>query len=145
MKKIISFLLVSCIMLTSLCGSAFAEEITAANAVNTEISTMNLYTQKIVTTLTGSGTSSIKYACSVTGKSNATSIKVYLYLQEYKNGSWTSVDSIVKTVSGRYFSVSDTYSSAVKGRSYRTKAYVYVYCGSQFEYLTANSSTLIKG
>ena len=73
----------------------------------------------------------------------ATKISIYLYLQEYKNGNWSNVDVVTKTATPRSAHVSDKFSSAVSGRRYRTEAHVYVYSGSKYEYLEANSATMI--
>ena len=87
--------------------------------------------------------SNIVYSCNVVGKSTATKISIYLYLQEYKNGNWSNVDVVTKTATTRSAHVSDKFSSAVSGRRYRTEAHVYVYSGSKYEYLEANSATMI--
>lgn len=140
MKKIISVLLVFCLSITCLCTNVFADDTTTP--VDEEITVMNLYTQNVNTYLSASG-STITYKCNVTGKTTATKISIYLYLQQYVNGSWSNVDSVSKTINGTYGSTSDTFSSTVSGRRYRTEAHVYVYSGSKYEYLESNSTTLI--
>lgn len=140
MKKMISVIMAICIMMCSLSMSVSANS--ATNYMKPEVSIMNLYTDDIETVAYKDG-SGIFYKCNVTGKSTATKISIYLYLQEYSNGSWSNVDVVTKGVNGRSAYVSDTYSSAVSGRKYRTEAHVYVYSGSKYEYLEVNSGTLI--
>ena len=54
--------------------------------INEDIILMNLYTDTVSTTFSKSGPN-IVYSCNVVGKSTATKISIYLYLQEYKNGA----------------------------------------------------------
>ena len=140
MRKIISVIVTVCVMMCSFGTDVSAYGISERSG--SEISLMNLYTEKITTNLYRSG-SDIVYKCSVTGKSTATEISIYLYLQEYVNGVWKSIDVVTKDATGRTANVSDRYSSAVSGRRYRTEAHVYVYSGSNCEYLEVNSGTII--
>lgn len=110
--------------------------------MESEIALMNLYTDNVLTDAYKNG-SGIFYKCNVNGKSTATKISIYLYLQEYSNGVWSNVDVVTKEVNSRNAYVSDTYSSAVSGKKYRTEAHVYVYSGSKYEYLEVNSGTFI--
>ena len=87
--------------------------------INEDIILMNLYTDTVSTTLSKSG-SNIVYSCNVVGKSTATKISIYLYLQEYKNGSWSNVDVVTKTATTRSAHVSDKFSSAVSKPYYET-------------------------
>lgn len=140
MKKMISAIMAICIMMCS-----FGMIVSANNTteyVEPDIALMYLYADDISTGAYRSG-SNIAYKCDAKGKSTATKISVYLYLQEYSNGVWSNVDVVTKEVNGRSAYVSDTYSSAVSGRKYRTEAHVYVYSGSKYEYLEVNSGTLI--
>ena len=86
LKKFISTLVLICVMTCCFSFNVFAE-----TTVDDEIALMNLYTNKISTNITRSSSKKISYDCSVTGKSTATKITVYLYLQENVNGSWRNV------------------------------------------------------
>lgn len=130
----------SIIMMCSLSMSVSANSV--IDYVEPGIELMYLYTDNVSTSVYRSG-SNIAYKCDAKGKSTATKISIYLYLQEYSNGAWSNVDVVTKAVNGRSAYVSDTYSSAVSGRKYRTEAHVYVYSGSKYEYLEVNSGTLI--
>ena len=140
MKKMISAIMAICIMMCSLSMSVSANSV--IDYVEPGIELMYLYTDNVSTSEYRSG-SNIAYKCDAKGKSTATKISIYLYLQEYSNGAWSNVDVVTKAVNGRSAYVSDTYSSAVSGRKYRTEAHVYVYSGSKYEYLEVNSGTLI--
>jgi hypothetical protein len=110
--------------------------------ISSDVTVANLYTNGITTNLYKSN-STMKYYCNVNGKSTATKIYIYLYLQEYSNGTWKDISAISKTVSDRTAYVSNTCSSVVSGKKYRTNAHVYVYSGSKYEYLEVNSANLI--
>ena len=135
LKKVVSMLITLCLVLccsvTSLTASA------AVKDPDPEVGLMYLYTNTVTTNLSKSGTNSIYYKCSVSGK-----VSIYVYLQRYNNGTWENVDAANNSASGRSLTVSDTYGSAVKGAKYRTEAHVYVYSGSAYEYIEAFSSTL---
>ncbi len=75
LKKFISTLVLICVMTCCFSFNVFAE-----TTVDDEIALMNLYTNKISTNITRSSSKKISYDCSVTGKSTATKITVYLYL-----------------------------------------------------------------
>ena len=87
LKKFISTLVLICVMTCCFSFNVFAE-----TTVDDEIALMNLYTNKISTNITRSSSKKISYDCSVTGKSTATQITLYLYLQENVNGSKVTVD-----------------------------------------------------
>ena len=140
MRKITSIIISACLMFCCFCTNVSATD--EDTNTNEDIILMNLYTDTVSTTLSKSS-SNIVYSCNVVGKSTATKISIYLYLQEYKNGNWSNVDVVTKTATTRSAHVSDKFSSAVSGRIYRTEAHVYVYSGSKYEYLEANSATMI--
>ena len=147
LKKFISTLVLICVMTCCFSFNVFAE-----TTVDDEIALMNLYTNKISTNITRSSSKKISYDCSVTGKSTATKITVYLYLQENVNGSKVTVDIariscilcgiIRKEVNGKYLTATDSYSSAISGHKYRTELQVYTYSGSKSEYLELHSTVL---
>lgn len=119
LKKFISTLVLICVMTCCFSFNVFAE-----TTVDDEIALMNLYTNKISTNITRSSSKKISYDCSVTGKSTATKITVYLYLQENVNGSWRNVHVLRKEVNGKYLTATDSYSSAISGHKYRTELQV---------------------
>ena len=97
-------------MMCSLSMSVSANSV--IDYVEPGIELMYLYTDNVSTSVYRSG-SNIAYKCDAKGKSTATKISIYLYLQEYSNGAWSNVDVVTKAVNGRSAYVSDTYSSAV--------------------------------
>ena len=139
MKKLVSMLII-------LCMSFCMASATASAAVPDDpgISPLYLYASDVVPKVVSTGTTSVKYYCDVTGKSGTTQVKIYLYLEEYYNGSWRSVDTVSKTVSSRNGYVEDNYTSAVKGRKYRTYASVFVYKGTSFEHIEKYSTVITK-
>lgn len=137
LKKFISTLVLICVMVCCFSFNVFAE-----TTVDDEIALTNLYTNKISTNITRSSSKKISYDCSVTGKSTATKITVYLYLQENVNGSWRNVHVLRKEVNGKYLTATDSYSSAISGHKYRTELQVYTYSGSKSEYLELHSTVL---
>lgn len=128
MKKFVSMLII-------LCMSFCMASATASAAVPDDpgISPLYLYTNSVNVSMKFVTSNSIKYSCNVSAKSGTTQIKIYLYLEEFYNGSWRGVDVVTKTVNASSGSVSDTYTSAASNRNYRAYASVYVYKGSAYE------------
>lgn len=139
MRKILTVLIAVCIMssLSMICSFADSE----SEFMSPDITVMNLYTNSIAPKVSKSG-SKVNYNCDVSGKSSATKISMYVYLQEYSGGVWKDVDVVTKEVNGRNAYASDTY-TGVSGRKYRTNAHIYVYSGSKYEYLESTSTTLV--
>lgn len=135
MKKFVS-------MLIALCMSFCLASATAIAADVPGIEPYYLYASDVKPTATWTGTNSIKFACDVKGKSSATQVKIYLYLEEYNNGIWKQVDYVTKTVSAKDAYVSKTYNSASKSKDYRAYASVYVYSGSAYEHIEKYSTTI---
>lgn len=106
MKKMISAIMAICIMMCSLSMSVSANSV--IDYVEPGIELMYLYTDNVSTSVYRSG-SNIAYKCDAKGKSTATKISIYLYLQEYSNGAWSNVDVVTKAVNGRSAYISDTY------------------------------------
>ena len=98
MKKMISAIMAICIMMCSLSMSVSANSV--IDYVEPGIELMYLYTDNVSTSVYRSG-SNIAYKCDAKGKSTATKISIYLYLQEYSNGAWSNVDVVTKAVNGR--------------------------------------------
>ena len=93
MKKMISAIMAICIMMCSLSMSVSANSV--IDYVEPGIELMYLYTDNVSTSVYRSG-SNIAYKCDAKGKSTATKISIYLYLQEYSNGAWSNVDVVTK-------------------------------------------------
>lgn len=93
MKKMISAIMAICIMMCSLSMSVSANSV--IDYVEPGIELMYLYTDNVSTSVYRSG-SNIAYKCDAKGKSTATKISIYLYLQEYSNGAWSNVDVVQK-------------------------------------------------
>lgn len=61
-----------------------------------------------------------------------TKVETYLYLQQYKNGSWQTVESWSQTDNNYRGTLQGT-CSVSKGYNYRVKASYYAYSGSSYE------------
>lgn len=130
MKKFVSMLIILCMSFCMVSATA-----SAAVPDDPGISPLYLYTDNVQPRVTLVSSTSAKYYCTVNGLSGTTQIKIYLYLEEYYNGSWRTVDSVTKTVNARKGYVEDYYNSAVSSRKYRAYASVYVYKGSLYEHI----------
>lgn len=130
MKKFVSMLIILCM---SFC--MVSATVSAAVPDDSEISPLYLYASDVMPKVYFVTANSVKYECTVKGKSGTTQIKIYLYLEEFYNGSWRTVDSVSKTVNAQDGYVSDTYTSAASNRNYRAFASVYVYKGSAYEHI----------
>ena len=82
---------------------------------------------------------------SITGyQGTTTKVEIYLYLQQYKNGAWSTVSG------GSWYTSSPSYkctlqktkSGLATGYQYRTKAAYYAWSGSNSESITAYSKTV---
>lgn len=71
--------------------------------------------------------------------SNVTSVKVEASLQQYKNGSWTTIKSWTKTSNGTNSELAGNY-YVTKGYSYRVVSKGYVYKGTTLVETTTNTS-----
>lgn len=140
MKKFVSMLIVLC--MTFCLASATAIAADESNAVNPGIAPAYVYADDVTVTAKWTGTNSIKFTCEVEGRSTATRVKVYVYLQEKVNGVWKDVDYAVKDVNAKNATASKTYNSASKSKDYRAHASVYVYSGSAYEHIERDSTTI---
>ncbi|WP_312698848.1 hypothetical protein [Sedimentibacter sp.] len=78
----------------------------------------------------------------VTGNSAVTSIKASIFLQQYKNGSWTTIKIWNESSNSNILNFIDTYDVS-KGYEYRVRATVTAYSGQKSESTTLTSS-LVK-
>lgn len=87
-----------------------------------------------------SGTATV--TAKITGKvGTTTKTSINLYLQQYKDGAWTSIESWSSSGSTVNRSISKT-KSVTKGYKYRTKAVCRAYAGSDVEKITKYSSAV---
>lgn len=140
MKKFISLLISCCLTFCFMATTTFAAD--ESNAVNPGIAPAYVYADDVTVTAKWTGTNSIKFTCDVEGRSTATRVKVYVYLQEKVNGVWKDVDYAVKDVNAGSTTASKTYKSASKSKDYRAHASVYVYSGSAYEHIERDSTTI---
>lgn len=73
----------------------------------------------------------------------ATKIVMYLYIQQLDNGSWKTLDSHRYEFDSWHGSKEITYSPCPHGYTYRLKASYYVYSGTQYEHISANSANFV--
>jgi len=82
---------------------------------------------------------------SITGyQGTTTKVEIYLYLQQYKNGTWSTVSG------GSWYNLYNSYtgtlqktkSGLAKGYQYRVRAAYYAWSGSNSESITAYSKTV---
>jgi len=69
-----------------------------------------------------------------------TSVDIFLYIQQYKNGAWTTIGSWYKYTAAYYGGLQGQM-SVPKGYSYRIKASYYANCGSSWENIISYSPT----
>lgn len=73
----------------------------------------------------------------------ATKIVIYMYIQQLDNGSWKTLDSHRYEFDSWHGSKEITYSPCPHGYTYRLKASYYVYSGTQYEHISANSANFV--
>lgn len=83
-------------------------------------------------------------AVRVTGYSDkATKIVIYMYIQQLNNGSWKTLDSHRYEFDSWHATKEITYSPCPHGYTYRLKASYYVYSGTEYEQISANSANFV--
>ena len=103
-----------------------------------------MYTYIITTetglTISASGTATVTGL--LIGYSDVTdNVQIYLYLQQYKNGTWTTINSWYE-IFDSYWGAIERTSSVSSGYQYRVKASYYAYSGSTYENVTQYSQTI---
>jgi len=81
----------------------------------------------------------------ITGYSGTTTkVEIYLYLQQYKNGAWSTVSggSWYQLFNSHKGTLQKTKSGLASGYQYRLKASYYAWSGSNSENVVAYSSTV---
>ena len=84
-----------------------------------------------------SGTSNVQSWLS--GTSSVTKVSITAKLQQYKNGSWTTIKTFSKSKDSTSVTLSDTY-PVTKGYTYRVQSTVTAYCGGASETRTVTSN-----
>lgn len=73
------------------------------------------------------------------GTSSVTKVSITAKLQQYKNGSWSTIKTFTKSKDSTSVTLSDTY-PVTKGYTYRVQSTVTAYCGGASETRTVMSS-----
>ena len=133
-KRLSSFLLVM-FMAGPISGSVIAE---AASPGDVNVPVIEEMDPRFAYIIAATSTIGFKDGQGIAGstldgkKSLTTKITIHTYLQQYKNGEWTTLGGSSKTTNGYY--AYNTYSKAIpKGYKYRTKSIFYVYSGTDKE------------
>lgn len=80
----------------------------------------------------------------VTGyKDKATKIVIYMYVQQLVDGEWHTLDSHRYEFASWHGDKEITYSPCPHGYTYRLKGSYYVYSGTQYEHISANSANFV--
>ena len=84
--------------------------------------------------------------CSYTGgaqfKPVTTKMNGILILEEYQDGHWKEVKRKEVTTTSNPLRITDSYSSMVSGRKYRSRLYLYAYCGVVWEFTSPVSDVI---
>lgn len=136
LKSTCLMLAVITILLSTFCVNAVETD----TPVNDEIIDEYSYTISVSANLS---ISSKTATCRSTVYANSSVTKIALtqYLQKKVNGSWTNVKTWTKTVNTYVISFTNTKSSLSSG-TYRTRTVAKVYKNSNYETVSANSSTI---
>lgn len=143
MKKIKHHFAISVLVVTLLCVQFMAVYATPIKdtAISGIIESRYEYTSSAIAGLSISGGSAEVYG-SLIGYSGITDkVNMYLYLQRYENGSWTTVKNFYESFSRHSGSIEETV-SVDAGYSYRVKGSYYAYDGSESEHITRYSATV---
>jgi hypothetical protein len=110
----------------------------ATDLKNTAMSPQYTYINDISSTTSVSNGTAKVYA-RLTGVSSVTKIVISTELQQYRNGSWFSMETWTRTFSGNAATLSES-SSVNSGYRYRTVSTFDVYAGSSHEAATKTSN-----
>jgi hypothetical protein len=154
MKKIVTFLMMMTMCLSMMVFPAMAAEdypdnfdyeaYEAQDRLNgTEVNSRWSYTES--TTQSLSIDSKKATACAhVSGYSDTTTrIVMYMYIQQLKDGEWVTLDSHRYQFESWHATKEVTYSPCPHGYTYRLKTSYYVYSGTSYEHISANSAKVI--
>ena len=96
-------------------------------------------------TIRKTGSSKCSYNGGAEFKSVTTKMKGILILEEYRDGHWYEVKRKEVTTTTNPLYVSDSYSGMVSGRKYRSRLYLYAYCGVVWEFASPVSDIITGG
>lgn len=135
-KCIVTLALALCVLLSfSTNAFAFAENETPLVGISPRWS----YTSSTITDLSISTSGSATGTAKLTGyQGTTTKVITYLYLEQYANGSWSTIQSWSQTDDSYRATLQGTYNVS-KGYKYRVKASYYAYSGSSSENIVAYS------
>ena len=138
MKKLITLFLTLALLSLSLVNAYAAAE--KPSFGDYEISPCYLYTTKLTSSLTISSKSGTCKS-TIIAQSGVTKIVVSQKLQKKVEGAWENVSTWKKTYTTYIATYTNTKSSLSSG-TYRTRTVAKVYKGSDYEQISANSTTV---
>lgn len=101
-----------------------------------------IYANKAITNLSISSSGQATSTAQLVGVPGVTTrVGIFIYLERYSNGAWTSVNSWYQS----YLSSNGTLqrqTNVPSGYLYRVKTSYYVYCGSNYEHITQYSNSI---
>ncbi len=135
--RVISLLLITLLSITSLTAlAAPATEPDIPPLTNPHFD----FTANVATGLAINDSGRATIYCSVTGYPDlADRVRMYVYLEKYKDGVWQTVDFFSEDVS-HFQAHIEEWMQVDAGYKYRVYASIYVYSGNQMEYITDTSS-----
>jgi len=137
-KKVLAIILVLMLMLFP-ATTASANEL--SQAIDEEITLFYAYTSSTTTMLSISSSGVATSVGSIIGYQGlTTSIDIYLYLQQYKNGSWVTIGSWYQYFNKNQGTASSTM-NVQKGYQYRVRASYFANSGYLFENIVVNTPT----
>jgi len=142
-KRILGVVLAMIVLVIPMSVSATASADSGKIVFGEEVMTPKFaYTNSTTTTMTISSSGKATVVGSITGYQGlTTSVDIFLYLQQYKNGSWVTVGSWYKTFNSYQGTLSGTM-NVTKGYDYRLKASYYANKGSAWENIVSYSKTV---
>ena len=145
-KKLLTLAMAICLMLSctvAVNAQSYVEPKTGmVNLVENVIAPYWSYTNYTNTLLSISTSGTATAVGIITGYQGiTTSVSICLYLQQYKNGSWTTINSWYNSYSTYRGTLQGT-ASVLKGYQYRVQTSYYAYSGSSYENIVSYSSTV---
>ena len=138
-KRILAILLTLAILAVPIL--ACAEEVTTPAEI--EIIQFYSYTNSVTTTLSISSSGNATATGSITGYyGTTTSVDIFLYIQQYKNGAWVNVGSWSSIGINSYKGALSKSMSVARGYTYRVKASYYANSGSKWENIVQYSQNV---
>jgi len=141
-KKIVAMILCVVGLFTF---ASFSVSANGGESKKTEGVTKWSYTSATDTRLSISSSGTAICTGKITGyQGTTTKVEIYLYLQQYKNGAWSTVSggSWYQLFNSYKGTLQKTKSGLAKGYQYRVKASYYAWSGSNSENVVAYSKTV---